>query len=758
MFRRICTKLAILSSVAVLSAAALAWDDLAERDLAAPAVRLHSASPFVATQVLVRLAPNGSVAELAGRYLLRPAYRFVSDPRLVVFEKSPFLPLDRTLDGLRRDWQVSEANPVENSPRVRWQFVPNDPFFPKNAPNSAWPGQWYLVNQHVSGRDAGLQAAWNANRTGSGVVIGIVDDGLQTNHPDLAANYASGESFDFGEGNAVPNPVYSGDNHGTAVAGVAAARGGNAIGITGAAPLATLAGLRVDFEFPTDAMFGDAALFRSSGATRTIKIKNHSYGIGSTFVPNATENNAVTTSSAAGTIHVFAAGNSRGGSVQDVNKVRPQNNPGVITVAALASDGRFAEYSAFGAPIVCTAPSSGSAGMFDVVATDRTGAAGYNPAEDDFPNQDYVGRFGGTSASAPLVAGVLGIVKQVKPTLDARFAKHLLVRTCKVVDPTDATEGSDGGWKTNGAGVKFNQNYGFGLIDAGALVAEAANWSGVTTQVARTTGTVNVNAAIPDNNPTGISRTFTIAQGGKLEEVLITLNVTHTYRGDLEGFLTSPSGTTGRLFIRSGSDGAANFSWTFCSNAFWGENAQGTWTLKLSDAFEEETGTWNSFSAELRTGELVPATFPVTGTITLQNFSGGAQNVPVTFEIRTAGTTTVLETYTLNPASNGAYTVPSTRQGTFDLTAKASHWLRAKLTNVVIGSNGVSGQNFTLKNGDVNGDNSVNLADFLALRSAFGSSSGGANWNPNADLDGSGAVNVADFVILRSFFGQSGAA
>ncbi len=115
-------------------------------------------------------------------------------------------------------------------------FVPNDPYFHKNTPSASWPGQWHLVNEHTAGLDARVQGAWDRNLTGGGVLIGICDDGLQTTHPDLAPNYVAAHSYDFFDDDANPDPVQTADNHGTAVAGVAAARGANGIGVTGAAP------------------------------------------------------------------------------------------------------------------------------------------------------------------------------------------------------------------------------------------------------------------------------------------------------------------------------------------------------------------------------------------------------------------------------------------------------------------------------------------------------------------------------------------
>src|SRR5262249_48826382 len=152
------------------------------------------------------------------------------------------------------------------------------------------------------------------------------------------------------------DPVNLDDMHGTSVAGVAAARGGNGIGVTGAAPLAGLAGLRIDFVLQTTAMFVDATLYHSSGANRSIKVKNHSYANSMDYEPDPAMAAALAPSTAAGTIHCFSAGNGRDSFGADSNKKQPQNSPDAITVAALGSSGLFATYSCFGANVFVTAP------------------------------------------------------------------------------------------------------------------------------------------------------------------------------------------------------------------------------------------------------------------------------------------------------------------------------------------------------------------------------------------------------------------
>ncbi len=578
-------------------------------------------------ELLVFLAPGTDAKTFAQKHGLTVRYGLRSDPDAYVFVAGGTQAAKAALVTTEEDNRVVAAYANERTRYVKCAFTPNDPYFHRNTPASGWPGQWHLINEHVSGRDARVQGAWNRDITGSGVTIGIVDDSFQTTHPDLAPNYVAADSWDFGQGDSNPNPVHSDDEHGISVAGVAAARGGNGIGVTGAAPYAGLAGLRIDFVDQTTAMFVDATQYHSYGANRNIKIKNHSYGISIPYVSSAAEVAALQNSAGAGTIHCFAAGNERdyhqyyidvdgsGGFTSDVdyavdgdaNKKHTQNGPNVICVAAFGSNGTFSSYSNWGACVFVAVPSNTSGG-FGITTTDRVSeASGYNGGDDSFPDPDYTSIFGGTSSATPLAAGVMALVKQVQPNADVRFAKHLLVRTSTLVDSSDVSAFSDGGWKTNGAGFKFNQNYGFGLINADALTQQAALYSGVTALTTQATGTVSVSAAIPDNNTTGVSRTFSLSATQPLEEVLVTLNVSHTWRGDVEAYLTSPSGITSRLMYRNGADSFNGINWTFSTNAFWGEIPAGTWTLNLKDRFSGDTGTWNSYAVTARMGTLILA-------------------------------------------------------------------------------------------------------------------------------------------------------
>lgn len=109
------------------------------------------------------------------------------------------------------------------------------------------------------------------------------------------------------------------------------------------------------------------------------------------------------------------------------------------------------------------------------------------------------------------------------------------------------------------------------------------------------------------------------------------------------------------------------------------------------------------------------------------------------------------ETVMLDPF--GRFTVSAPAQAEFGVSTKVRHWLRR---TIQIGGAANSDVVLDMVNGDVNGDNSVNVADFLALRAAFGTTRGSAGYNAMADLNEDGRVGIPDFLILRANFGAQG--
>lgn len=144
----------------------------------------------------------------------------------------------------------------------------------------------------------------------------------------------------------------------------------------------------------------------------------------------------------------------------------------------------------------------------------------------------------------------------------------------------------------------------------------------------------------------------------------------------------------------------------------------------------------------------------LSGVVNLLDFTGDPATVAVQLEVRAPGSLTPLQVHTLSLSGAGTYTLVAPLDGDYDLSAKASRWLRHTLRNVSVRREGTA--SFTLANGDVDGDNEVTTQDFAAVLAAFGTSPGDARWNPSADLDGDEEVTLADFVALVRNFGAMG--
>lgn len=542
--------------------------------------------------------------------------------------------------------------------RAQPAFVPDDPYYFPNPTNTSY-SQWYLnCTGTTAVVDINVAGAWARGLTGQGVKVGVVDAAVEYTHPDLLANYNAADSWDFYNGDPDPfpdpnQPTLTRDTHGSCVTGLLCARGGNGIGITGVAPLASFASLRaippsgswtLDDATAWQRLAGGER-YHSSGTNTNIVIKNSSFGEGPGlsaiyYGQIAALDQAVVESTQAGTIHVAGAGNGRlwhGGAVPpgdgEANRKVMTHLSQSISIAAVNSQGVFAEYSCWGACVAACTPSGETVwnGGVSLITTDRTSTNGYNPNRSDvFPNQDYTSMFSGTSSSAPLMSGVLALAKQAQPNLDTRMAKHLLARTCALIDPADATP--MGGWITNAAGYHFNNNYGFGLVDADALTLAAVQCSGVTPLVTRTTGLISVGKTkIPIGTEAGVTQAVVVATSGPLEEVCVRL-IVNPEPMDLDGLLygqlelvaISPTGTRSLMAYRnSGSQmTVATLDWAYTSHAFWGEEAAGTWTITLSHPnlglnFDHNY-FWDKVEIITRSGELIPA---APSLVVLTNFS-----------------------------------------------------------------------------------------------------------------------------------------
>jgi len=486
---------------------------------------------------------------------------------------------------------VKDADPerLRAAPEVVWleqqiarqqhkRIIPTDPLY---------ADQWHLNNTGQSGGTAGqdinIVPVWNNNIMGTGVVIGIVDDGLQHTHPDLSPNYVPDASWDFNSGDADPSPS-AGDGHGTSAGGVAAARDNTTCGV-GSAFRAGLSGLRLIAAPSTDADEASALTYQYN----TNDIFSNSWGPfddgarlegPGTLTLAALQDGVTNGRGGLGNVYIWAAGNGLENN-DNVNYDGYANSRFTIAVGAVDHDGVQSYYSEPGAAMLVTAPSSGDG--VGVTSTDLLGADGHDPG-------DCTSDFGGTSSATPLVSGVIALMLEANPNLTWRDVQHILVETAVQNDPGDSD------WTTNGAGLLINHKYGFGRIDAAAAVNTASSWANVEPAVSVDSGVINVNQSIPDNDPTGVTSTFVVSDNITLEHVEVIFEATHTYRGDLEIVLTSPSGTQSILAEQHFEDFNNDYSnWQFMTVRNWGESSQGTWSLKIADRADLDTGTFNSW-------------------------------------------------------------------------------------------------------------------------------------------------------------------
>ncbi len=565
--------------------------------------RTQNADASKRAELMVTLRPGIDPRTVAQRYGLSVRRPVLGSNTAYVMDARSVAHAEMARAAMRRDGQVRSSF-VNQVFFAKDGFTPNDPLF---APNQDldYPGQWYLQNQ-LGGVDINVSPAWQNGITGKGVMVGVVDDGLEIRHPDLAPNVNRNISFDFLRRVGDPTPLSPLEAHGTAVAGLIGARGGNRIGMTGVAPEVSLGGLRTDY---SGISVLEALAFLSTTTTSPLKIKNNSYGPVDNYTWIQEGWDLISQIARVGTINTQSAGNRRGEFNQDTAFRFSNNHPDVITVSALGFTGKYSFYSNFGANVMVAAPGGDNDAW--IGTTDLLGTRGYNTSDQDsdpMPDLNYTATFGGTSASTPLVTGALALTKQVQPKLDVRFAKHLLALTSRMVDPQDGSVSSDGGWKRNGANIAFNQNYGFGLIDTNALVNLAKEFTGVTPRFTATSGVVDVFRTIPDSNARGLSFPINFAQSpvpATVESVQVSLFIEHPYRGDVEAYLTSPTGRRSRLFMAEPRETRADIDYVFTTNAFWGEKLTGRWTLNVRDTAAEDIGTLAEFEVNFNMGRLV---------------------------------------------------------------------------------------------------------------------------------------------------------
>jgi serine protease len=337
------------------------------------------------------------------------------------------------------------------------------------TPNDTQYGLQWALGSSAPGR-LNMPSAWSVTTgssvTGPNPVVAVVDSGVMLTHPDLASKILPGYDFISDPSTAADgdardaNPDDPGDDtqsfHGTHVSGIAAAVGNNRLGMAGVSWGARILPARIlGVGGGTVSDMIDAVLWAAGIDSNSVPpayphnpnkadVINLSVGGGGTC--SSAEQDAFNQVIASGTTVVVAAGNEG----TDAWTTDPASCAGLIVVGAVGRDGTRASYSNYGSRVSIMAPGGDEAPGGGILSTikNAAGKAGY----------DYKI---GTSMATPHVAGVIALMRSLRPKLTPNQLEELLDTEADAVNCSGKV----------GCGV--------GLLDAGAIMRYLKATSGV---------------------------------------------------------------------------------------------------------------------------------------------------------------------------------------------------------------------------------------------------------------------------------------
>ncbi|MEM6963940.1 MAG: S8 family serine peptidase [Bacteroidota bacterium] len=371
-------------------------------------------------------------------------------------------------------------------------YTPKDAFFKR---------QWHLQAkqdvQLVAHASVHAPQAWDITRGSRKVVVAVIDDGFDVDHPDLKGD---GKKIvhprDFVDGDLDPTPTKARDDyHGTPCAGVAIGEENN-YGIVGVAPKCAFMPIRFDLAADDNLLW---EIFDYAG--QHADVISCSWGPVPVYAPlsRLLKNKFSELAEKGGPrqkgcVICFAAGNYNAPIYDPNNRNFEWYHPGygqifktpgpilngncahpdVIAVSASTSLGKKAAYSNWGKEIAMAAPSNNwhpldtqkfVPGRGIWTTDNEKNGTGFTA------NSRYTGSFGGTSSACPLLAGVAALVIAANPDLTAKEVRQIMEETADNIEDKepDIVLGNKKGTYQNG----HSDWFGYGKVNAAKAVAKA---------------------------------------------------------------------------------------------------------------------------------------------------------------------------------------------------------------------------------------------------------------------------------------------
>jgi len=461
--------------------------------------------------------------------------------------------------------------------------------------------EWYISAAGTQTREEihtllGVKEAWKKGYTGKNVTVTILDDGIERLHPDLEKNYCAEASYDFNDRDDDPNPRYDPTNenkHGTRCAGEVAMVANNGICGTGIAFDARIGGCRLLDGKVTDSLEGESLAF----ARHHIDIYSASWGPNddgkTTEGPQALAAHGMQLGidegrGGKGAIYVWASGNG-GGIGDNCNSDGYTSSIYTLSISSASEKGHSPWYSEKCSSTMGTTYSSGSATEGKVTSTDLFGKC--------------TSQHSGTSAAAPMAAGLIALLLEANPDLTWRDVQHIVAHTSRM-EPLK----TENGWYKNGVGYCVNLAFGFGLMNADEMVtlADRNSWQNVGPQkICKVQGTTQPQPLHSGSQVEVIINTSGCKgqdnEVNYLEHVQVIVDIEYSRRGDLYIEQESPMGTITPLMLERKYDTSKEGfkHWALMSVHNWGEQAAGVWKVRIADKQSQRNNNGTVKNVEL---------------------------------------------------------------------------------------------------------------------------------------------------------------